>query len=242
MGKVALSLAVIIVLMLGLGFGYKKMQSLKLNGAWAMSQKKQVNVLSTHRVGKGLQILLVDVFDEVVVLGQGPTGLSFLYKLSDAKVRQLRDGDSGGERPDTGVHKSLSGLLGRSRRMAVSAAQEPVTQDEVLSESLEGLAATLEAQSLGSMALGAVEINGGAAGEGGSFDSFLERRLGKDRWRDDSESGVPTAKTASKLARAAQAAAATRPPAPIASQFSGGEDLDDVARSIRERARVLGRL
>ena len=242
MGKVALSLAIIIFLIVGLGLGYKKLQSLKLNGAWAMNTKNAVNILSTHRVGKGTQILVVDIFDEVVVLGQGQTGLSFLYKLSEAKANALRGGEvsPSGERPETDIHKALKGFLGRGQRPDLFHA-EPQRQDEVLSESLETLAATIEAQHLGPMAPGSVEINTGAANT--SFDSFLERRIGKDRWRgDDSANGVPTAKTASKLARAAQAAQLGRSPEPAAPHFNGGDDLDDMARSIRDRARALGRL
>ncbi len=241
MGRVAVSLGIVALLIVLLAVGTRKLKGAGLGGGPGL-RTPVVKVLSTHRIARGVRVLVVDVMGDLLLVSHGQTGLRTLYQIPGEKAALLRgEGSPGafGESRDQRValQGTLKGLLGR---LSGPAAEVDDAPDDGLHETLDALAASLErpAPALSLIKTRAEDSATGGDAEPADFDAFLSRRMVRDSWRP---AETPSGKTDEAEARRSSREPSNERPAGL--RPSGGDqELDDVTRSIRSRARALGRL
>jgi flagellar biogenesis protein FliO len=109
MTRVAGGLVVTVLLILALAFCVKKMRGFKgMANGWR-PPADSVKVLSTYKVNRNHNVLILDVLGEHLVVGQGPGGMNLLYKLPEGRLAQLHNAQAA--RPDN--RSVLQGLLGK---------------------------------------------------------------------------------------------------------------------------------
>ncbi len=281
-GRVGLSLAVILLLIMAMAVGYNRLRGSGGGAPWRLAVKRGVKVLSTHRIARGVQIMIVDIVGDVVVLGQSQAGLSMLYKVPADKAALYR-GESGAVSQPVASHsadgahegspvlgEALKSLLGQLQGQGAQAQDLAPFEPEApmdSPETLEELAASLEPLPAESSVESIVEPEpaaepekprrrtvarlittpkGGATAGGDAepadFESFLERRMAQRA------AAVSDSAPGAQIRRGPQSGAARPPRGPNTLPTRGrakgkdDENLDDVTRSIRNRARALGRL
>jgi flagellar biogenesis protein FliO len=214
MGRVAGGLAVVLLLILALAFCAKKMRGIK--GVMATSWRPPVDsvkVLSTHKVSKGHDVLILDVLGEYLVVGQSAHGMSLLGRVPAAKVQAITAPQVA---PSTATSGSwLSRLMGSGAPNRMSGFEPSLPESTIA-----GLTREIEAgHSLApdtDTNLRTIRPSEPAAAstdvDPPAFERLIQRRLEKAQER-----------LASNPAR--------RDP-----------ELESVAVSIRDRARSLGRL
>ncbi len=217
MTRVAGGLVVTVLLILALAFCVKKMRGFKgMAGGWR-PPADGVKVLSTYKINRNHNVLILDVLGEHLVVGQGPGGMNLLYKLPEGRLAQLH----GAEPTRTDTRSMLQGLLGKLN-------SEP-SFDEGEFEANEGtlsdLARSLESNSSIPVAPTTGQnvriirpdqtVAASSDAEPKDFEELIQRRLARaqERVADPRE------------------ASTRRDP-----------ELESMALNIRDRARALGRL
>lgn len=220
MTRVAGGLAVVVMLILALAFCVKKMRGLKGMTAGWRPPADGVKVLSTHKVSRTHNVLILDVLGEHLVVGQGPGGMNLLYKLPEGRLTQLQGAQA--QAASTASTRSvLEGLLGKLQNSDPSF-------DEAAFNDAEGSLADLARSLDSSPSLPSRPITGNnvkiirpdaqaaasSDAEPKDFEELVQRRLARAQER------MTEPREASR-----------RDP-----------ELESMALNIRDRARALGRL
>lgn len=178
MTRVAGSMMVVILLILGLSMAARRMRG--EGGAPWQASPKTVKVLSTHRLTRGVQLLIVDILGDVVVLGLGQGRLSMLYKVPEVEQARYRGLEQNNATKPVDVRAevgaSLGALLGRlGMGEAVSTDESQDFDEKALDASegtLEALAASLDAKLDDAMPV--MMASSGAEAERSALESVLK--------------------------------------------------------------------